>query len=307
VRFDPNPDQTALFSVLEQMMAAPEAAWRTSPDWSRHVWSGELDALIESNGFLDCALEQTLGLSAAAAMTYRLATLPVLVECAASSMLRPQWASELPRPIAVLEQARNHVAPFLPVARSVIFLGGDAIEAAILDAGDVETVDSLYAYPMGRLRDGAEIGWRLLGSDVESARRIWRVALAAELAGVLKGGLECVVAHVSQRHQFGRPLGAFQAIQHRLAGAAVKIDAAYWLALRAAQTLDAADAATALGYIQEASTRVIFDLHQFMGAMGLTLEHPLHRWTYRARLLRASMGGGASNMRQLFAQRWAAA
>lgn len=307
MRFDPNPDQTAFLSVLEQMMAAPEAAWKTSPDWSRHVWSGELDAMIESNGFLDCALEETLGLTAAAAMTYRLATLPVLVECAASSMLRPQWASDLPRPIAVLEQARDQVVPFLPVARSVIFLGGDAIEAAVLDAGDVEAVGSLYAYPMGRLRDGARLGWRPLDGEPERARRIWRVALAAELAGVLKGGLDAVVAHVSQRRQFGRPLGSFQTIQHRLAGAAVKIDAAYWLALKAAHTVDAADAATALGYIQEASTKVIFDLHQFMGAMGLTLEHPLHRWTYRARLLRAGMGGGASNMRQLFAERWAAA
>lgn len=307
MHFDPNPDQTAFLSVLEQMMAAPEAAWRTSPEWSRHIWSGELDAMVESNGFLDCALEETLGLPAAAAMTYRLASLPVLVECAASSMLRPRWASDLPRPIAVLEHGRDQAAAFLPVARSVIFLGGDAIEAAVLDAGDVETVDSLYAYPMGRLRDSGGLGWRRLDGDPEQARRIWRVALAAELAGVLKGGLDAVVAHVSQRRQFGRPLGSFQTIQHRLAGAAVKIDAAYWLALKAAQTLDAADAATALGYIQEASTKVIFDLHQFMGAMGLTLEHPLHRWTYRARLLRAGMGGSAANMRHLFAERWAAA
>lgn len=307
MRFDPNPDQKAFLSVLEQMMTAPEAAWRTSPDWSRHVWSGDLDAMIESSGFLDCALEETLGLSAAAAMTYRLASLPVLVECAASSMLRPQWTVDLPRPVAVLEQGRDHAAPFLPVARSVIFIGEGAIEAATLEHGDVEMLESLYAYPMGRLRDSARLGWRRLDGDPERAKRVWRVALAAELAGVLKGGLDAVVAHVSQRHQFGRPLGSFQTIQHRLAGAAVRIDAAYWLAVKAAQTLDGADAATALGYIQEASTKIIFDLHQFMGAMGLTLEHPLHRWTYRARLLRASMGGGSGNMRRLFAERWAAA
>lgn len=304
MRFDPNADQAAFLSVLEQMMASPEAAWRTSLDWSRHVWSGELDALLESSGFLDCALEETLGLPAATAMVFRVAGLPVLVECAASSMLRPRWAADLPRPIAVLEQGLDGLAPFMPTARSVILIGDDIVEAATLEHGDVETVESLYAYPMGRLRDGARLDWRWLDDDAERMRRIWRVALAAELAGVLKGGLDAVVTHVSHRHQFGRPLGSFQAIQHRLAGAAVKIDAAYWLALKAAQTVDTADASMALGFIQEASTKIVFDLHQFMGAMGLTLEHPLHRWTYRARLLRASMGGGASNMRSLFNKRW---
>lgn len=307
MRFDPNADQAAFLSVLEQMTASPEAAWRTSPDWSRHVWSGELDAMLESNGFLDCALEETLGLPAATAMVFRLANLPVLVECAASSMLRPRWVIDLPRPIAVIEKGRDGVAPFMPMARSVISIGGDVIEAATLGHGDVETLESLYAYPMGRVRNSARLDWRQLDDDPERTRRIWRVALASELAGVLKGGLDSVVTHVSHRHQFGRPLGSFQAIQHRLAGAAVKIDAAYWLALKAAQTVDATDASMALGFIQEASTKIVFDLHQFMGAMGLTLEHPLHRWTYRARLLRAGMGGSASNMRTLFNTRWSRA
>lgn len=307
MRFDPNADQAAFLSVLEQMTTSPEAAWRTSPDWSRHVWSGELDAMLESNGFLDCALEETLGLPAATAMVFRVAALPVLVECAASSMLRPQWVADLPRPIAVIEQGRDGAAPFMPMARSVISIGGDIIEAATLEHRDVETVESLYAYPMGRVRNSARLDWRRLDDDPERTRRIWRVALAAELAGVLKGGLDTVVTHVSHRHQFGRPLGSFQAIQHRLAGAAVKIDAAYWLALKAAQTVDATDASMALGFIQEASTKIVFDLHQFMGAMGLTLEHPLHRWTYRARLLRAGMGGSASNMRTLFNTRWSRA
>ncbi|MDP3896298.1 MAG: hypothetical protein Q8Q62_06450, partial [Mesorhizobium sp.] len=145
MRFDPNADQAAFLAVLEQMMTAPEASWRISPDWSRYVWSAELDATLESNGFLDCTLEETLGLPAAAAMTYRMATLPVLVECAASSMLRPRCASDLPRPIAVLEQRRDQIAPFLPVARSVISIGGDGIEAAIIEVGDVEPVESLYS------------------------------------------------------------------------------------------------------------------------------------------------------------------
>ncbi len=41
-----------------------------------------------------------------------------------------------------------------------------------------------------------------------------------------------------------------------------------------------------------------------LGAMGLTLEHPLHRWTYRARLLRTSLGGAAANQALAAARRW---
>ncbi len=307
MRFVPNEDQAAFLSVLDQMAEAPQAAWKASPDWSRHDWSGELDSMLAANGFFDCALEPTLGLTAAAAMTYRLAGLPVLVEAGASSMLRPRWAPDLPRPVAVIDGERGNAVPFLPVARSVIVIGADGVSAATLGAGDVERVVSPYAYPMGRLAPGAPIACSPVDGDPDQARTTWRTAIAAELAGTLKGGLDAVVAHVTNRHQFGRPLGAFQAIQHRLAAAATKIEAAYWLALRAAQTQDAGDAAMSLGYVQEASTKVIYDLHQFMGAMGLTLEHPLHRWTYRARLLRAKMGGSAANMTQLFARRWGTA
>lgn len=307
MRFVPNEDQAAFLSVLDQMTGSPQAAWRTSPGWARHDWSEEFDSMLAENGFFDCALEPTLGRTAAAAMTYRLAGLPVLVEAAASSMLRPRWAADLPRPVAVIDGHPSNAVPFLPVARSAIRISDDGISTATLCAGDVDRIESLYAYPMGRLAPGVRIAWTVVEGNPDEGRTAWRAATAAELAGTLKGGLDAVVAHVSHRHQFGRPLGAFQAIQHRLADAATKIEAAYWLALRAAQTQDAGDAAMSLGYVQEASTKVIYDLHQFMGAMGLTLEHPLHRWTYRARLLRARMGGTAANMTELFARRWTSA
>lgn len=306
MRFLPNEDQAAFLSVLEQMMRSEAASWKVSPDLLRYDWSAEFDQSLDAAGFYSCAAEETLGLVAAAAMTYRLASLPVLVESAASSMLRPLFAPDLPRPLAVAEGDSSRPIPYLPVARSLIVLGTDCVRAATLSDNAVERVESLYAYPTGVLRT-RELEWRQLDADPARTRNVWRAALAAEMAGVLKGGIDSVVAHVRDREQFGRPLGSFQAIQHRLAGAAVKIEAAYWLALKAAQTLDPVDTATALGYAQEASTRIGYDLHQFMGAMGLTLEHPLHRWTYRARLLRSSLGGANENLKSLATERWRAA
>ena len=80
-----------------------------------------------------------------------------------------------------------------------------------------------------------------------------------------------------------------------------------WLTLKAAHTGTAVDAATAAGYAQGIFTKVAYDLHQFMGAMGLTLEHPLHRWTYRAKLLRSEIGGAERNFVELAELVWDAA
>ena len=113
-----------------------------------------------------------------------------------------------------------------------------------------------------------------------------------------------MVSHVTQRRQFGRPLGTFQAIQHRLAAAASAIQGARWLTLKAASSGTAVDAAIAAGHGQAIATRISYDLHQFMGAMGLTLEHPLHRWTYRVKLLRSELGGAERQFKQLADLLW---
>lgn len=306
MQFQPNEDQATFLSVLDQMAEGEAAAWKTSPEWARFEWSASFDRMLEENGFLDCANEETLGLAAAAAMTHRVARLPVLTECAASALLRPFVGPDLPRPVAVVDGDPDTAIRFLPVARSVVHICASGVRQAVLNPNAVAPVDSLFAYPMGRLAAGA-LEWRAVETDPQKVRDAWRAALAAELGGTLKGGLDAVVAHVRERRQFGRPLGSFQAIQHRLAGAAARVEAAYWLALKAAQGLDPVDAATALGYAQDATARIVTDLHQFMGAMGLTLEHPLHRWTYRARLLRSAMGGAAGNLEDVADRRWRAA
>jgi alkylation response protein AidB-like acyl-CoA dehydrogenase len=192
------------------------------------------------------------------------------------------------------------------VARSLIWLAADRVQAATLTEGAVAPVESLFAYPMGTVEpEGLE--WSTLAADPREAADLWRVATAAELAGLLKGALDSVLEHVRIRQQFGRALGSFQAVQHRLATASLQIEATRLRTLRAAQSGAPEDAAAALGYGQLMATRIGYDLHQFMGAMGLTLEHPLHRWTYRIRLLRSAFGGASGAMQALASHRWEAA
>ena len=127
--------------------------------------------------------------------------------------------------------------------------------------------------------------------DVAEITRAWRVAMAAEAAGLLGAALASTVTYVSERKQFGRPLATFQGMRHRLAEDQVMTNTVYWLAMRAAGTGSQADAAMALHHAQEAAKRVCYDYHQFLGGMGMTLEHPLHLWTYRLKLLTAELGG----------------
>ena len=301
MQFDLNEDQRVFFDALGAMLGTPDAGFRAAADWGRHEWAGGLDARLEENGYFDVGAEPEFGEVTAAELIYQLARLPVVVEGAASALLRPWLGEDLPRPLAVFTNEK--AVRFLPVARTVIRLAGDDVSMAVIEDG-VEPVESLFAYPMGHLPKAPE--WRKLDRDAARIGLRWRVALAAELAGSLSGALAAVLEHVRMRQQFGRPLGSFQGMQHRLAGASVRIEGARFLALRAAHSLDPADAATALGYAQNISATICYDMHQFMGAMGLTLEHPLHRWTYRARALRASLGGPSANLADAARRRWQA-
>ena len=191
------------------------------------------------------------------------------------------------------------------MARSVLLVDAQTVSVEALKDGDAVPVDSAFAYPMGVLTHPDRLAWKQLdGASVDQVHTLWRLGVAAEISGCLQSGLDSVVAHVTERRQFGRPLGSFQAIQHRLAAAASAIQGARWLALKAAHAGTAVDAATAAGFAQGISTRICYDLHQFMGAMGLTLEHPLHRWTYRVKLLRSDLGGAERQFQQLADMVW---
>ncbi len=108
---------------------------------------------------------------------------------------------------------------------------------------------------------------------------------------MLKAAIDSTVEHLTLRKQFGRPLGSFQALRHRMAECAVLAGGVRWLMLKAAGTGDDGDAALAASHAQESATRIVYEVHQMLGAMGMTLEHPLHLWTYRLKALLSELGG----------------
>lgn len=126
--------------------------------------------------------------------------------------------------------------------------------------------------------------------------------LAAEAAGVAQWCLDTTLAHIKQREQFGRPIGSFQAVQHKAALMLVHTEltrAAAWDAARAhdqpaeQQKLAAAQAAvTSLALARD----VAVDAVLLLGGIGFTWEHDAHLYWRKAISLAAA--GGAT-------QRWA--
>jgi len=250
----------------------------------------ELEAALIDGEYFDIAAIPEFGPVAAALAVERLARAPFAVEAALSMLVRQHLPGDCPRPIAVVDNGRP--GRYVAQARTLIILEGDRVGIALPQTSDVEPVDTLFAYPMGKLVGSPDVSW-LGDAEADTVRQWMRVALAAEASGLLHAALASTVEHVSVRKQFGRPIGTFQALRHRLAECAVLAGGVRWLALKAASTEDAGDAALAASHAQESATRVVYDLHQMLGAMGMTLEHPLHLWTYKLKVLISDLGGRA--------------
>ena len=281
-------DQQAVLSELDRIIAATPHGSHAELEFA--PYSDALDESLAETGFLDIAREEGFGVLDAALITERLARSPFVVEAAASSIIAPALGVEAgTRPIALVSGDPLKPARFLGRAKILLADMGDHVKVIDLDSAAVEPVESLFAYPFGRLSSLDGLAVREL-DDVATLRRRWRIALAAEAAGCMAGALALVVEHVKDRRAFGRPLGAFQAIQHRLAMAAETVESCKWLAFRAAWSDSEADAAIAAGFAQSRIPKTVFDLQQFSGAMGLTLEFSLHLWTYRLRALSGELG-----------------
>jgi hypothetical protein len=119
-----------------------------------------------------------------------------------------------------------------------------------------------------------------------------RRALAHQLIGVSGELLRIAVDHVSTREQFGRPLGANQAVQHRLADARVDLTAAEELAGEAWLTETPLAVALAKGMASRAFETVAMHGQQVLGGIGYTWEHswrhPLRRGMFLSVFLGAS-------------------
>jgi alkylation response protein AidB-like acyl-CoA dehydrogenase len=143
---------------------------------------------------------------------------------------------------------------------------------------------------------GVAGGEVLTGMDEQTAQGIALGLIAAEAAGIARWCVDNVVAYLKVREQFGRPIGTFQALQHKAAMLFISSElaaASAWDAIRGADQsavqhhIASAGAAVAvIGRLPE----LVVDALTMFGAIGYTWEHDLHLYWKRAISLAAAIG-----------------
>ena len=245
---------------------------------------------------------------------YTLAPVPFLSNAAAGLMIQaagsdeqkqrwlPGIASGEARGAAAL--VRGDEAKLVPDGDSaeVIVLCADGgvsvVERSAADVEPIATMDSTRRY--ARVRAG---GGEPLPGEVGPGIGAGLLALSAELTGVAQRAMEMAVEYARDRKQFGRPIGAYQAVSHRCAQMLLETEGARSATYYGAWTADAQPeelelaASMAKAYSSDAGWRVCSSSLQVHGGIGFTWEHDLHFFLKRAKV-DALLWGSASEHRE---------
>lgn len=171
---------------------------------------------------------------------------------------------------------------------SAVLVLSDGEGAKLVETGSatleaLELIDATRAY----YHVSAEGGDPLPG-EVEGGVNTGAVALAAELVGIAQRALDMAVSYAKEREQFGRPIGSYQAVSHRLAEMLWAVEEARSLVYYAAWCADAQPeslplaASMAKARASDAATVVTHDAIQTLGGIGFTWEHDIHFLLKRA-------------------------
>jgi len=154
-----------------------------------------------------------------------------------------------------------------------------------------------------RLLGKAGGGWALLVRVVDRGK----VGLAAEMCGGAQRVLEMSVAYAKVREQFGKPIGSFQAIQHKCANMLVEVESSksitYYAAWAVANDVPEAPLAAAMAkaYTSDAYRHTAGEGIQIHGGIGFTWEHDMHIYFKRAKSSEVTFGDATWN-REIVAQ-----
>ncbi len=174
--------------------------------------------------------------------------------------------------------------------------GAKLVETKDAELEQLDLIDTTRAY----FRVEADGGEALPG-DISVATASGQVAMAAELVGVAQRALEMAVEYAKERQQFGRPIGAYQAVSHRLAEMLWEVEEARSLTYYAAWCADAQPEALPLAAsmsqarASDAANSVTHNAIQVFGGIGFTWEHDVHFLLKRARVGSQMMGSASTH------------
>jgi hypothetical protein len=157
--------------------------------------------------------------------------------------------------------------------------------------------------------DGATVSGedRLPGNGAEMLEALFAralVGLCAVQLGVAERALRMAAAYTSEREQFGRPIGSFQAVQQRMADAFIDVEAIRWTTWQAAWLLGEGRQATreagiAKFWAAEAGARVAAAAQQVHGGIGIDTTYPLFRYFLWAKHNELTLGSASAQLARL--------
>ncbi|HKD68244.1 MAG TPA: acyl-CoA dehydrogenase family protein [Candidatus Binataceae bacterium] len=214
----------------------------------------------------------------------------------------------------------GHVADYLLVAARTGGEGLDGLTLFAIDRGragitvnKLKTMDQtrkLAEIVFSNVKAGAEDVVGEVGKGAKALNEVidrGKVALSAEMVGGAQKVLDMSVEYAKVREQFGRPIGSFQAIQHKCANMLIDVEnarsVAYYAAWAVSNEVSDASlaAATAKAAASDSYRRVAGEGIQVHGGIGFTWEHDMHLYFKRAKSTEFTFGDATYN-RELVAQ-----
>lgn len=195
----------------------------------------------------------------------------------------------------------------------VIAYGGLEVHAVAARDAQIEPVVSLdMTRPLADVTLSGVRGEVVVGAAdgaaaIDAALALGAAMLASESAGIAAWCLEETVAYLKQRRQFGRVVGSFQAIKHRLADLYVEVESANATARHAAGAWAIGDpdsaisTAVAASFCSDVAVHAAEEAVQLHGGIGMTWEHPAHLYLKRAKANQIGLGGPEHHRHQLAA------
>lgn len=171
----------------------------------------------------------------------------------------------------------------------------------------VSPADTTNGEPYADIELAGAIGRRLDGGGADAVASLYSralVGLCAIQVGVTERALKIAASYTSQREQFGRPIGSFQAVQQRLADAFIDVEAIRWTTWHAAWLIAEGrpamrEAAIAKFWAAEAGARVVASAQQVHGGTGIDVTYPLHRYYLWAKQIELSLGSAPQQLARL--------
>jgi alkylation response protein AidB-like acyl-CoA dehydrogenase len=278
--------QTALLDRLKALLPANSPL----PDTSKRVLDTDLMDALREGRFFDIARSgDEGGVLDSALVIEEIARGVGIVPIATHSLVLPLFFDTDPGGVAAVRDMESE-GPFRYAGDATLLIRfeGEAAHAYSVSPDQSRPVKTNYVYPYAI--PGPVTGSVVATAPAAAVLRRHRIGISAECIGAMDALLQQLTAYLSTRKQFGRKLGSFQAIHHRLAELAVLLEGSRWLSREAAWLDEDEAAAFAAAYTTKAARRLCWEAHELTGARGFSVDFGMYQHTLRLQALSVEAG-----------------